>query len=404
MIKTPFYADNGRKLCLDEGEFFYCGKISGNPAGMSLEKRQGYDMMMTDYKIREERNQMKLIHIADVHWGARPEREKPWGKERAKEIKETFRRVLERAKEQKTDLLLISGDFFERQPSLTDLREADYLLKQLDHTKTVWIAGNHDYLKKGTGLEAYEWESDTFLLKGPELEKISFPELNTTVYGFSYWQDQIEDPLYDSLRPEEEGDEIKILLAHGGDEKHIPIHRERLKWSGFDYIALGHIHKPEVIFEDLMAYAGSLEPLDHTETGRHGFMEGEISEERQIITFHPFSRREYVRTEVYVTEEMSGEEILDRIDTEISYRGSENIHEIILQGTMDPQIELDIERIQERYRISGITDQTKSIWERRDLSREDNLLMRRVAELLEDEPKALAYAMEALELSEEREV
>lgn len=23
MIKTPFYADNGRKLCLDEGEFFY---------------------------------------------------------------------------------------------------------------------------------------------------------------------------------------------------------------------------------------------------------------------------------------------------------------------------------------------------------------------------------------------
>ena len=71
---------------------------------------------------------------------------------------------------------------------------------------------------------------------------------------------------------------------------------------------------------------------------------------------------------------------------------------------MDPQIELDIERIQERYRISGITDQTKSIWERRDLSREDNLLMRRVAELLEDEPKALAYAMEALELSEEREV
>ena len=87
MIKTPFYADNGRKLCLDEGEFFYCGKISGNPAGMSLEKRQGYDMMMTDYKIREERNQMKLIHIADVHWGARPEREKPWGKERAKEIK-----------------------------------------------------------------------------------------------------------------------------------------------------------------------------------------------------------------------------------------------------------------------------------------------------------------------------
>ena len=30
--------------------------------------------------------------------------------------------------------------------------------------------------------------------------------------------------------------------------------------------------------------------------------------------------------------------------------------------------------------------------------------MRRVAELLKEEPKALAYAMEALEASEEREV
>ena len=67
---------------------------------------------------------MKLIHIADVHWGARPEREKPGGKSAQKKSRETFRRVLERAKEQKTDLLLISGDFFERQPSLTDLREA----------------------------------------------------------------------------------------------------------------------------------------------------------------------------------------------------------------------------------------------------------------------------------------
>ena len=76
---------------------------------------QSYGMMVTDNK-RKEKDQMKLIHIADVHWGAEPERDKPWGKDRAKEIKETFRRVLQRAEKQETDLLLISGDFFERQP------------------------------------------------------------------------------------------------------------------------------------------------------------------------------------------------------------------------------------------------------------------------------------------------
>ena len=61
-------------------------------------------------------------------------------------------------------------------------------------------------------------------------------------------------------------DAVHVLLAHGGDAGHIPIDYEHLKWSGFDYIALGHIHKPQIIYEDLMAYPGSLEPLDATET------------------------------------------------------------------------------------------------------------------------------------------
>ena len=47
---------------------------------------QSYGMMVTDNK-RKEKDQMKLIHIADVHWGAEPERDKPWGKERGKERK-----------------------------------------------------------------------------------------------------------------------------------------------------------------------------------------------------------------------------------------------------------------------------------------------------------------------------
>ena len=118
-----------------------------------------------------------------------------------------------------------------------------------------------------------------------------FEDLETTIYGFSYWKNQITKPLYDRMKPDEsESSDFSILLAHGG-MKVISRFRERtLKWSGFDYIALGHIHKPEIIFEDLMAYAGSLEPLDHTEMGYHGLIEGEISEEKKQITFVPFAK------------------------------------------------------------------------------------------------------------------
>ena len=234
---------------------------------------------------------MKFIHIADVHWGARPEREQTFGRIREQEIKETFQRVIDHANKQQVDLLLIAGDLFDQPPTQQELREVDYLLSRLNHTRTVLIAGNHDHLEPHDVFFQYKWNSEVYLLDGKQRDHISFEDLETTIYGFSYWKKQITKPLYDRMKPDEnESSDFSILLAHGGDESHIPIQREALKWSGFDYIALGHIHKPEIIFEDLMAYAGSLEPLDHTETGYHGLIEGEISEEKKQITFVPLQK------------------------------------------------------------------------------------------------------------------
>ena len=80
---------------------------------------------------------MKFIHIADVHWGARPEREKKFGRIREQEIKETFQRVIDHANKQQVDLLLIAGDLFDQPPTQQELREVDYLLSRLNHTRCV---------------------------------------------------------------------------------------------------------------------------------------------------------------------------------------------------------------------------------------------------------------------------
>ena len=42
---------------------------------------------------------MKFIHTGDIHWGMCPDANKPWGKERAQAIKDTFRIIIEKAKE-----------------------------------------------------------------------------------------------------------------------------------------------------------------------------------------------------------------------------------------------------------------------------------------------------------------
>lgn len=344
---------------------------------------------------------MKFIHIADVHWGARPERNKPFGRIRESEIKETFQKVIDYANKHQTDILMIAGDFFDRKPTEQELREVDYLLSRLVNTRTVMIAGNHDHLMPGDDFSQYCWQSEVYLLDGKQRKQIHFDDLDTTIYGISYWTNQITKPLYDFMKPEDNTD-FSILLAHGGDESHIPIQRDKLKWSGFDYIALGHIHRPEIIYEDLMAYAGSLEPLDHTETGRHGFIEGEISEEKQQIHFVPFAKRMYTQVEILISESMSASEIIDRIETELCYRGRKNIYEIVLVGSIDPQIEIDFDDIMEKYFIFDIVYETTSKWDYDQLSEENDFIIKKVAEILRDEPQALTFAMEALSYAREK--
>ena len=134
---------------------------------------------------------MKFIHIADVHWGARPEREQTFGRIREQEIKETFQRVIDHANKQQVDLLLIAGDLFDQPPTQQELREVDYLLSRLNHTRTVLIAGNHDHLEPHDVFSQYKWNSEVYLLDGKQRDHISFEDLETTIYGFSYWKNQI---------------------------------------------------------------------------------------------------------------------------------------------------------------------------------------------------------------------
>ena len=74
-------------------------------------------------------------------------------------------------------------------------------------------------------------------------------------------------------------DGMRSSWPHGGDDRHIPFNRQRLENSGFEYVALGHIHKPQVLKKDRVIYAGALEPVDRNDTGRHGFIKGEVTEQ-----------------------------------------------------------------------------------------------------------------------------
>lgn len=327
---------------------------------------------------------MRFIHLADVHLAAVPEKGTALGKIREKEIYQTFYRVLGRCEEEQIDLLLIAGDLFHRPPLVRELKEVNYHFEKLTHTKVVLIAGNHDYIGAHSNYQGFEWAGNVFFLKSEALESVYFEEWNTRVYGLSYYARDHKEALPQETRPGS-ASEIAILMLHGGEEGKLPFDKKKVGAVGFDYIALGHIHRPWQVLEN-MAYTGSMEPLDKTETGAHGYRIGEIKEHGGTLTleFVPAAARRYQPLEVEVTPEMTNGAIADYCEKQIQALGEENIYLIHLSGRRDSELVIDKEMLFSLGIVLEVEDDTVPDFDFEKIEEEnqDNILgmfIRRIA-------------------------
>lgn len=300
---------------------------------------------------------MRFIHIADVHLGADPDSGSARRGKRGREIWDSFERILSICEEQKTELLLIAGDLFHRQPLKRELKELNYMFGRLTVTEVVLIAGNHDYLKRDSYYRNFEWEKNVHMILSSSLSCVELPKYSLAVYGFSYASREITDELYKEAFPQKR-QPIEILLAHGGDEKHVPLRKEELLGLGYDYIALGHIHKPQQISPGRAAYAGALEPIDKNDTGMHGYISGEITPKGVETVFVPAASREYVHLTVPVRSDMTGHELKEEIKRRIGEKGEQHIYKIILTGQQDPEIVFDTESIDIFGNVIEVVDNT----------------------------------------------
>ena len=143
---------------------------------------------------------MKFIHTADIHLGAEPDAGNSYSTERPEELWNSFERLLDVCEEEQTDLLLVAGDLFHRQPLRKELKELDYLFSRLTHTQVVLMAGNHDYLKSTSYYRNYPWQGPVHMFLSQRPACMEFAEIGTCVYGLSYEQREITQPLYDAVR------------------------------------------------------------------------------------------------------------------------------------------------------------------------------------------------------------
>lgn len=355
---------------------------------------------------------MRFVHIADVHLGVKPDRGRVWSDERAAEIQESFYDIVNICERDKIELLLIAGDLFHEKPTIQQLKSLDYQLRKLTVTKTIIIAGNHDYIEKNSAWETYSFESDTVLLPRDRATNAYIEELNVCITGYSYGREQYTERILERLKPGREG-AYNILLGHGGDAKHMPFSKEKLARLGFDYIALGHIHKPAHILKNKIAFSGSLEPIDYTETGRRGYILGEVAEDKTtLIKWIPHNVRSYVNMALELSTEYSNAEIADIVEQEIKEIGKENIYRILLKGNIANDLEINLSGLTRRYNINEIIDRTQYDYDVDELlaQNENNLLGRFIKSMsdessMEDEEirsKALRYGIDALLLAGDR--
>lgn len=338
----------------------------------------------------ERRRRMKFIHISDLHLGAQPDAGAV--RDRPGELWDALRKIVNICEKERTDLLLIAGDLFHRQPLKGELREADYIFSCLSHTRVVLMAGNHDYIRADSYYRTFRWSDNVYTLFGRDPEYVDFPDLGTAVYGCSYYSREIREPVYDGLYAGHV-EPIEILLAHGGDEKHIPMDRDLLRRSGFAYIALGHIHKPQAVLKNRAVYSGALEPVDCNDTGPHGYVSGDISERHVRVMWIPSASREYIHKEVRVDESDTNGSVRKKIEKLICENGKNNIYKLVLKGYRDADISFDTEHMYELGNIVEVTDRTGPVYDFDKLAaeNENGLIARYIARFRELEPDETAY-------------
>lgn len=208
-----------------------------------------------------------------------------------------------------------------------------------------------------------------------EIQALELKDLKTCIYGLSYEQKEIKEPLYDTARPLKK-QPIEILLAHGGDEKHIPVNRNRLMTLGYDYIAFGHIHRPGMIEKNQIYYSGSLEPTDKNDIGKHGYIKGEITKKGTTVEFVPFAMREYIHTDIKINDQMTAHEIKELVGETIREKGIPNVYKITFTGYSDVDMMFDFTNMDVYGNVLEFVDHTVPAYDYKKLliQNRENLL------------------------------
>ncbi len=322
---------------------------------------------------------MKFVHIADMHFDS------PFialsdkgnlGEQRRIEQRKIFKKVIEYIKQNKIEYLFISGDLYEHQHiRKSTIEYVNNLFKEIENTKIFIAPGNHDPILKKSFYTTFNWNNNVHIF-GPEIEKIELEKVD--IYGFGFNDFYCSNFKLENLKIENP-EKINILVIHGTldgatsiDAQYNPMPTTILKQKGFNYVALGHIHKNNFEKNSNIIYPGSTISLGFDEIGEHGMIIGEINTTENKLEFIKLDETEFVELEISCTEINSIEELIEKIN-EIKIEENK-LYKIILTGKRNFEINIyNLYKYDLNERIIKIKNKTKPNFNLDEISKENTL-------------------------------
>ncbi|MBQ7097141.1 MAG: DNA repair exonuclease [Clostridia bacterium] len=315
-------------------------------------------------------SEIKFLHTGDLHIGA----SRTGVKGGRTEIINTFFRIINLCKTENVDFLLISGDLFDR--PFVDADTASEIIGAMSQIPDTVIAispGNHDCACPESIYRTAKFPQNVVIFSSFS-HSFDFPHKNVCLFGAAFTDSFQQTPLLNGqikLSP----DRINICVLHGDlvstatESSYNPITTNAICECGFDYLALGHIHKRTEIKKlgkTYFSYCGCPDGRGFDEDGSHGVYLGTISKGNCKLEYTEMSSRQYILDHTDITGCKTSLDITSKILAQLKENYSpdygKNLYRISLTGSTNvvflpniTQIEAALSDEVEYIRISDNT-------------------------------------------------
>lgn len=223
----------------------------------------------------------KFIHAADIHLDSPLRGLSRYESAPADSIREACRRafcnLVDLAIEEQVAFVLLAGDLYDG--DWKDFSTGIFLSRQVgrldrNNIPVITIFGNHDAANHMS--KALVSPKNMTVLSARKPETIRLDSVTVAIHGRSFDERHVDENLAAGFAPAEPG-RFNIGLLHtslDGREGHAPYAPcsvGDLRAKGYQYWALGHVHKPEVVAEDpWIVFPGCIQGRHIRETGPKG--------------------------------------------------------------------------------------------------------------------------------------